>query len=100
MSRSGKRYRGPDGSPIPNLGQIDMGFQTDEGHECGMTWQVAEIERPLIAVSHLSASGHRVTLERDGGEIVHASSGRRIRVHRKGGVYVLRMWVPAAAAPG
>ena len=67
MSKGGKKYRGPDGSPIPNMGQIDVSFKTDEGHKCAMTWQVAEIERPLIAVSHLSASGNKVTLEKDGG---------------------------------
>ena len=96
MSRGGKRYHGPDGSPIPNLGQQDVGFRTEEGHQCRLTWQVAQIERPLVAVSHLSASGHKVVLGKDGGEIVHLSSGRKIRLHRRGGVYVLRMWVPAA----
>ena len=48
----------------------------------------------------MSASGNRVTLEKDGGEIVHVSSGRKIQVHRKGGVYVVKMWVPATAAKG
>ena len=55
-------------------------------------------EAPFIVVSHLSASGNKVVLERDGGEIVHEKSGRRIRIHRKGGVYVVRMWVAAAPA--
>ena len=32
------------------------------------------------------------------GEIVHEGTGRRVRIHRKGGVYVVRMWVPAATA--
>ena len=96
MSRSGKRYHGPDGSPIPNLGQLDVGFKTEEGHLCSLTWQVAQIERPLVAVSHLSASGHQVVLGKDGGEIRHLATGRRIRLHRRGGIYVLRMWVPAA----
>ena len=71
MSKGGKKYRGPDSSRIPNLGQMDVSFESDEGHKCGMTWQVAEIERPLIAVSHLSAAGNKVVLEKDGGEIIH-----------------------------
>ena len=94
MSKRGKKYRGPDSSRIPNLGQLDVTFESDEGHKCGMTWQIAEIERPLIAVSHLSAAGNKVVLGKDGGEVVHEGTGRRIKVLRKGGVYVMRMWVP------
>ena len=98
MSKSGKRYHGPDGSPIPNLGQVDVSFRTEENHQCCLTWQVAQIERPLVAVSHLSASGHKVILGKDGGEIVHTGTGRKIHLHRRGGVYVLRMWVPVPGA--
>ena len=98
MSRAGKRYRGPDGSAIPNLGQADVRFTTDEGHRCVMTLQVAEIDRPLIAVTHLSACGNRVILGKDGGVIEHERTGRKIKIHRKGGVYVMRMWVPAATS--
>ena len=32
MSRSGRRYRGPDGSRIPNYGQQEVEFAPDEGH--------------------------------------------------------------------
>ena len=31
---------------------------------------------------------------------MHVDSGRKIQVHRKGGVYVVKMWVQAAAAKG
>ena len=91
MSKNGKKHRGPDGFRIPNLGQQDVTFESDEGHKCGMTWQVADIERPLIAVSHLSMAGNKVVLEKDGGEIVHQVSGRKIKFLRKGGIYVVRM---------
>ena len=62
MSREGKKYRGPDGSRIPNLGQKDVVFESDEGHKCGLTFQVADVERPLIAASHLTEAGNRVSL--------------------------------------
>ena len=94
MSKSGRKHRGPDGSRIPNLGQQAVVFRSDEGHQCGMTWQIADVERPLIAVSHLSMANNRVVLERDGGEIVHKVTAHKIKVLRKGGVYVVRMWVP------
>jgi hypothetical protein len=93
MSKGGKKYRGPDGSRIPNLGQMDVAFESEEGHRCGLTWQIADVERPLVAVSHLSAAGNRVILEKDGGEVVHEETGRKIKLQKKGGVYVMRLWV-------
>jgi hypothetical protein len=94
MSKAGRKYRGPDGTQIPNQGQQDVQFISDEGHKCGMTWQIANVERPLIAVSHLSAAGNEVTFSKTGGKIVNITSGKVINFQRKGGVYILRMWVP------
>jgi hypothetical protein len=99
MSKVGRRYRGPDGTRIPNEGQQQVQFASDEGHKCGMTWQIANVERPLIAVSHLSAAGNEVTFTKTGGKIVNTVSGKTIAIQRKGGVYVLRMWVPGPTGP-
>ena len=84
MSKDGKKYRGPDGSRIPNLGQKDVEFVSDEGHKCGLTWQIADVERPLIAVSHLSEAGNEVVLKKHGGEVINEKSGKRIKLQRKG----------------
>ena len=100
MSKSGRKYRGPDGTRITNEGQQEVQFTSDEGHRCGMTWQIADVERPLIAVSHLSAAGNKVIFTKPGGEIVNIASGKKIKIQRKGGVYVLRMWVPGPTTPG
>jgi hypothetical protein len=100
MSKSGRKYRGPDWTRIPNEGQQEVQFTSDEGHRCGMTWQIADVERPLIAVSHLSAAGNKVIFTKTGGEIVNIASGKKIKIQRKGGVYVLRMWVPGPTTPG
>ena len=99
MSKTGRKYRGPDGTRIVNEGQQSVQFTSDEGHRCGMTWQIADVERPLIAVSHLSAAGNKVVFTKTGGELVNIASGKTIRIQRKGGVYVLRMWVPGPTAP-
>jgi hypothetical protein len=94
MSKAGQKYRGPDGTRIPNSGQQKVSFTSDEGHKCGMTWQIADVERPLIAVSHLSAAGNKVIFSKTGGEVVNTATGKRIAFQKKGGVYVLRMWIP------
>jgi len=100
MSKNGRKYAGPDGSRIPNLGEVDAIFDVDEGYRCGMKVQVAEVQRPLIAVTHLTAAGNRVVLSEDGGEVVHVKTGKRVKIHRRGGVYTLRMWIPAAPGAG
>ena len=63
------------------------------GHNCGIPFQVAEVERPLIAVSQLAAAGNDVILKANGGYVTNIKSGKSIKLLRKGGVYILRMWV-------
>jgi hypothetical protein len=99
MSRAGKKYRGPDGTNIPNEGELAVHFVSDEGHKCGLKWQIANVERPLIAVSHLSSAGNDVTFSKTGGKIINSVTGKIIVFQRKGGVYVLRVWVPGPKSP-
>ena len=101
MSRAGRKYRAANGTRIQNLGQTSVSFKTPEGHHCGMPFQIAEVERPLIAVSQLAAAGNRVELGKDGGKIVSLTTGKVIHLLRKGGVYVLQMKIDAASGfPG
>ena len=103
MSRGGRTYRAANGSRIENLGQQRVDFTTTEGHKCGIAFQVAQVEHPLISVAHLAASGNTVELAEAGGRIVNKTTGREIRLLRRGGVYILQMRVPRAspfARPG
>ena len=56
------------------------------------------MERPLVSVSQLARAGHRVEFGVDEGHIIHEQSGRRIRLQRSGGVYLLEMLVRDAGA--
>ena len=94
MSRAGRKYRAANGSLIPNLGQLGVNFVTDEGFPCGLPFQVAEVERPLIVASALARAGNRVEFTADGGKIVNDKLGKVLTLARRGGVYVLRMRVP------
>ena len=100
MSRAGARYRAANGSRIRNVGQQKVAFSTTEGHHCSMPFQVAEVERPLISVTQLTAAGHRVVLGPDGGQIVHVASGRTIDLVKRGGVYLLLMNMGIGVASG
>ena len=53
MSQSGRGYRAANGTRIRNLGETDVFFSTVDGVKCGMPFQIAEVERPLIAASQL-----------------------------------------------
>ena len=75
-----------------------MIFTTEAGHKCGLPVQVAEVERPLIAASQLGAAGNKVELEEHSGSITHKQRKRNIPLQRKGGVYIMRMYISAANA--
>ena len=92
MSRAGGRHKAANGARVPNLGQQKVQFKTDEDHPCGMGFQVADVERPLIAVSQLTAAGNHVHLEAKGGKVVNNKTGRTMALQRRGGVHILRMW--------
>ena len=68
-----------------------------KGYVRGMGFQVVDVERPLIAASQLAAAGNRVTFKAQGGEIEHSKTGRKMMFVKKGGIYVLQMWVAANA---
>ena len=54
----------------------DVDWLATEGHKCRMINQMAD-----------------VILRKLWGEIVHVESGKRIALQRKGGVYVVKMWI-------
>ena len=92
MSRAGLTYHAANGAPIANLGQAMVHFET-EGQKCGMAFQIADVERPLVSVSKLIEGGHAVTFGKQGGLIEHTASGRKVHLIRKGGVFLLKMTV-------
>ena len=102
MQRAGGWYRAANGSRLPNMGQQVASFRTPEGLNRSLRFQIAGVERPLISVAQLAKTGHRVEFGADEGHIVHVPSGRRLRLQRTGGVYLLRMLVkdsrPASSA--
>jgi hypothetical protein len=98
-SRAGRGYRAANGTGIKNLGQVDVPFATVEGHRCKIPFQVAEVEQPLLSVAHLTSAGNVVELGHTAGCVKNLSTGRSIALERRGGVYILKMFIPDAAAP-
>ena len=95
-SRAKRGYRAANGTGIKNLGQVQVAFKTTEGHKCQIPFQVAEVEQPLISVAHLAAAGNRVELGDSDGRIINLVTGKAIALEKRGGVYLLKMFIPDA----
>jgi hypothetical protein len=98
-SRAGRGYRAANGTGIKNLGQVAVRFCTAEGDRCSIPFQVAEVDQPLLSVAHLTSAGNRVELGHASGRVVNLTTGRAIALERRGGVYIMRMYIADGAAP-
>ena len=58
---------------------------------CGIPFQVALVERPLLSVARMAEAGCTVSFGNRSGEIVHAASGRTLPLIRRNGVYALEL---------
>ena len=56
------------------------------------------MEQPLLSVAHLTEAGNRVTLGDKDGQVVNVATGRTIALERPGRVYIMKMFIPDAAA--
>jgi hypothetical protein len=93
MSQKGQKFKGPDGSDIPNYGEMGVDIVTNEGYSMGVAIQISDIDRTLLSASELTAAGNDVNLRQDHGEIVNKKTGTVITFPRRGGVYVIQMWI-------
>ena len=98
-SRAGRGYRAANGTGIKNLGQLQVPFRTTEGHKCQIPFQVAEVEQPLLSVAHLTSAGNLVQLGHTEGTVVNLSTGRSIALERRGGVYIMKMFISDDVGP-
>ena len=73
-----------------------MVFNTDEGNECGITFDDLPVSMPIIAVKMLSRKGHRTIFDDEdgGGIIIHKATKQKTQLIERDGVYFLRMVNP------
>ena len=57
-----------------------------------------KVTRPILAVSRLTEKGNDVSFFRTYGRIVNTKTKKAIRFYRKGGVYVLGLWIRTNSA--
>ena len=98
-SKSGHSFRGAgkNGEAIPNLGEQMVVGVTAEGQKKRMKWTVANVRKALISVGKLEDAGYDVILGRNP-RLVHIKSGQVTKLKRRGGVYVLDLWIQIGKA--
>ena len=93
LMREGVKYRVADGGLIPNEGEkYCVGYSTN-GTPVKIVMQVADVTRPLLAVSELCKAGKRVSFEGDMGYIECPVTGHREEFKRENGAYIYEMWM-------
>ena len=88
--------------PIPNLGQQTLEVRTEEGVDTDVTFQMADVSRPLNSVGKICDTGKQVMFGKKGGVIWDVATGQLTKFHREtDGVYELNPWMKdGSQAPG
>ena len=97
-SKRGQHYLSASGDRLPNLGQKSLQVVTEEGTATTTTYQIADVTRPLCAVSKACESGNVVVFTKEGG-FIQAPNGARTKFRRDRNVYLLDTWI-REPAPG
>ena len=76
-------------------------FESSDGDNGNMRFRLANVTKPLGAVSSVCDKGNRVVFDSEGSYVELKSSGKRIPLRRQNGVYVMDVWVGGSKAkPG
>ena len=93
---------GTNGKGIENEGEVALPLFSAEGVYSPMTYQVADVRKPLTSVSRLCDEGNRVVFCRGGGIIQNLNTAACTPFWREGNIYILNMWIdlePSAVFP-
>ena len=98
-SREGVVYEAAGGdTEIPNLGQRKCWMMTLGAKSARrITFQVADIHKPLLSVSNVCDAGFECRLGKGGGILRDLKTGDEIPILRRNNLYVIRAWVKGAS---
>ena len=94
-SRIGMKYVGAGGERIPNEGEVDFPFRTAEGHKQNVVFQIAEVNKPLGAVSYFVDDAYRVVYDKnmatgeDMSYMLHKPTRTMYRFRRDRNIWIL-----------
>ena len=88
-AQRGQHYMSASAGRLPNMGQQRLQVKTNEGRDSKVLYQIAEVSRPLIAVSGTCDAGKWVVNTSEGGFIMICQTGGHSYFQRNGGIYEL-----------
>ena len=101
QKRTGVEYTVANGAKIADMGEKLLKFEFDDGGNGSMKFRLANVTKPLGAISSVCDRGNRVVFDSEGSYVDLQSSGKRIPLRRQNGVYVMDVWVGGSKAkPG
>ena len=92
-SLRGQHYISASKDRIPNEGQQVLDIVGESGADARIRYQIADVSRPLTAVSEICDAGNRVVFGSGGGVIYNLETGRETYFNREDGIYTLNFWV-------
>ena len=92
QSQSGVGFTGANGSHIKHYGQRRFRVKTSAGSNMDITWEVADVRKPLISASRLLERGHKLVL--DEMPRIQCKNGDTIPLERTGSLFAVRLWIP------
>ena len=60
-----------------------------------ITFQVADVHKPLLSVSRCADMGYECRLGKSGGVLIELETGEQIPLERCGNLYSMKVWVKA-----
>ena len=82
---------------IPNKGQKEFKAQMTDGSEKILTAQVCDVNKALLSVKKVVASGNRVVFDPERAYIENVYTGEKMPMDNANGMYTLKMWVTSDA---
>ena len=98
QKRTGVEYTVADGGRIADVGEKLLKFEFSDGDNGSIQFRLANVTKPLGAVSSVCDKGNRVVFDSEGSYVELKSSGKRIPLRRQNGVYVMDVWVGGSKA--
>ena len=89
-----RHFKMADGGLIPHNGAKKFKAVSEEGCDRWLHAQVTSVEEPLLSVSQIVAAGCKVVFDKYNSYIEDTTRGEKIFLEQKGGLYMLKMWVP------
>ena len=92
--RKGVKYELADGTLIDNMGEKRFVAITAEGHKKKLVAQACGVNKSLLSVKKVTAAGNTVVFKKGYGWIEDDSTGEKIWMEEREGMYMVKLWVP------